>query len=134
MKTQLIQTIPIPDHKMLKVLKRKVFKYDSSEADERFFRERIADFFRGLDYQIFLDSPGSWYDSGGKSFKDHLYSMSHERNGGGVTLKYMYFNERRQRVYLDNMFYEWAVLAAKMIYRELKKINQNDDRVTAITK
>ena len=112
---------PVPESKMLKLLKRKVFTYDSSEADERYFRQGITEFFRDLDCGPFLHSPVIW-NNGPESFKDMLYRLSHDRNAGGYTTKYMHFSEKSQRVYLDNTFFEWAILVARMIYAELKQM------------
>lgn len=76
-----------------KVLYKKVFVYDNSEADNRFFRQKIQDFLSGND--------------NGKSFSQFMFEAVRERNDDGRTLKYCYFNERAQRVNLDNYFYEW---------------------------
>lgn len=121
---QVIST-PVSDEKMLKKYYKKIFQYDSSEADERFFRTGICDFFKGLDYSPDMSAPYSWYDSNNKSFKDHIIELIWIRNNEGITSKYMYFNDHNQRLYLDNIMWEWCVLAAKMIYSELKKVNQN---------
>lgn len=114
---------PVTDAKLIKVLKRKIFIYDTSTADELYFRKGIADFFRGIDYEPFLDTAGSWHARDGTSFKDYVFGLVWERNEGGKTGKYTHFSNRNQRVYLENGFYEWAKVAAKMIYSELQQIN-----------
>lgn len=114
---------PVTDAKLIKVLKRKIFIYDTSTSDELYFRKGIADFFRGIDYEPFLDTAGSWYARDGTSFKDYVFGLVWERNEGGKTGKYTHFSNRNQRVYLENGFYEWAKVAAKMIYSELQQIN-----------
>lgn len=115
---------PVTDAKLIKVLKRKIFIYDTSTSDELYFRKGIADFFRGIDYEPFLDTAGSWYARDGTSFKDYVFGLVWERNEGGKTGKYTHFSDRNQRVYLENGFYEWAKVAGRMIYSELKLISE----------
>lgn len=111
----------ISDEKMLKVLKRKVFTYDSSAADEVFFKNRIAEFFKTLNSVPSINNPSSWHHHEYGNFKDFVFKLVWERNGGGHTDKYIFFNEETQKVYLDRPFYEWAKLVGNMIYQELQK-------------
>ena len=85
-------------------LHKKVFVYDSSEADERFFRNRIVDYLNGKAEDTLTQT--MWY-------------AVWERNDGGKTLMYCYFNEYRQRVYFDKSFWEWAKLMCQKISEEL---------------
>lgn len=89
-------------------LYKKVFFYDSSEADNRFFRQKICDFLSGED--------------GGKSFSEFMFHAVWERNDNGRTLKYCHFNERAQKVNLDNYFYEWLCRTIRRAETELKII------------
>lgn len=51
-------------------LQKRVFKYDSSVADNRFFRQRIVDFLEGRHE--------------GKSFSQFMFHAVWERNEGGA--------------------------------------------------
>lgn len=92
-----------------KTLYKRVFVYDSSEADCRFFRQKILDFLGG--------------DDRGKTFSQFMFEAVWERNDGGRTLKYCYFNERAQRVNLDNYFYEWMCRTIRKAETEWNQIN-----------
>lgn len=78
-----------------KRLQSRVFKYDSSKADERFFKQQIHDW---------IVKP--WADR--KTWTQLLFSMVWKRNNDGRTLKYCYFNDRHQRVFLSRDFEAWA--------------------------
>ena len=86
-------------------LYKRVFCYDSSEADNRFFRQRIVDFLQGA--------------GGYKSFSEFMHNAIWERNDGGKTIKYLYFDERAQRVKLDYYFYEWMTRTIRKAESEL---------------
>jgi len=75
-------------------LERRVFKYDSSKADKRFFKQKIVDFVR--------EKPD------GKSYTQYLIDAIWLRNNKGETTKYMYFNDRIQQLFIDRYFYSWA--------------------------
>jgi hypothetical protein len=89
-------------------LYKKVFIYDSSQADNRFFRQRIVDFLEGQD--------------DGKSFSKFMFQAVWERNAGGQTLKYCDFNEYHQKVNLNAYFYELMVRTIWKAETELKTI------------
>lgn len=88
-------------------LENRIFKYDSSEGDKRFFKQRIIDF---------LNS------SQEKSFTQFMFEAIHERNGNGMTLKYCFFNEHLQKVFIDKYFYLWMKRMSYLISTELEKI------------
>lgn len=88
----------------------KVFRYESSRADNRYFRQRIVDFLNG--------------DTGGKTFSQFMFHAVWERNNEGRTLKYCHFNEHTQRVSLDSYFYEWMRRAAIKAEKELALVKQ----------
>lgn len=87
----------------------KVFRYESSRADNRYFRQRIIDFLKNAE---------------GKTFSQFMFHAVWERNEQGKTLKYCHFNEHTQRVSLDSYFYEWMRRALIRAERELETINQ----------
>jgi hypothetical protein len=91
----------------------KVFKYDSSVADNRFFRQRIIDFLRG---------------SNDKSFSQFMFHTIWERNDGGKTLKYCHFNEYTQRVCIDPYFYEWMTRTIRKAEVELINSSNADGK------
>lgn len=76
-------------------LQKKVFKYEGSKADERFFRQQIQDWL--LKPQA--EKP---------TWTQMLFNMVWKRNNDGRTLKYCYFNDYQQRVFLSRNFETWA--------------------------
>ena len=68
------------------------FNFTSSEADEKFFRKAIYNYLR---------NPKN-------GFREMLWYAVYERNNKGETSNYLYFNERNQKLYLDNKFFDWA--------------------------
>ena len=76
-------------------LQKKVFKYEGSKADERFFRQQIQDWL--LKPQA--EKP---------TWTQMLFNMVWKRNNDGRTLKYCYFNDHQQRVFLSRNFETWA--------------------------
>lgn len=118
-----VTATPVPAEKMLKVYRRKVFTYNSSEGDERFFRQGMVDFLKAMPQPLFSENPDTWYHPmTNVSFKQDLINMIWERNGGGVTTRYMHFSDKNQRLYLENTFFEWAKLMAAQILKELKQL------------
>jgi hypothetical protein len=93
---------------------KRVFKYPSSPADERFFRAGM---------QSWLQEP--WHHEK-PNFRQLLFNMTWVRNNGGEYLKYMFFNERAQRVYLDRDFEKWADGMRERIEKALQKLQQTN--------
>lgn len=91
----------------LEKLKRLVFKYESSKADEKFFRQEICKYLMGTDHFEFIEV--CWH-------------MVWVRNRDGRDYKYIHFNERNQRLYLDKYFYEWCKRTLEQMKREIKLI------------
>lgn len=87
----------------------RVFRFDSSKADERYFKMGIHEWLIG---------------NRNATFNQTLFKMVHARNGGGVTLKYCYFNDHQQRVFLSRDFEEWAKTTKKKIEETLIQINE----------
>lgn len=88
-------------------LEKKVFVYPSSEADKLYFKRQIIEF-TGI------------YPKH-KTFTEFLYKIVWDRNDEGRTTKYMYHNDRQQRVFLDRTFYDWAVKYISLVEKELEK-------------
>jgi hypothetical protein len=86
----------------------KVFRYPSSEADNRYFRQRIFDFLSGPQTE---------------TFSQFMFEAVWERNERGFTLKYCDFNERAQKVNLDPYFYEWMKRTIRKAESELALLN-----------
>lgn len=76
-------------------LAKKIFIYDSSEADERFFKQALADF------------------KGDTTLTGYMFKKVWERNAGGTTSKYCFFNERSQKIYLDRTFFKWCCMVSE---------------------
>lgn len=89
-------------------LYKKVFIYDSSTADNRYFRQRIVDFVQGK--------------TEGKSFSQFMWGAVWERNDKGYKTKYCHFNEHNQRLSLDKYFYEWMVRTIRNVEKENRVI------------
>ena len=93
-------------------LYKRVFIYDTSKADCRYFRQRIVDF---------LKAPQS------KTFSQFMFEAVWERNEQGRTLKYCYFDECNQKVKLDNYFYEWMKRTIHKAEVELRQYNSEQN-------
>jgi len=89
-------------------LYKKVFVYDSSVADNRFFRQRIVDFLNG--------------NTDGKTFSKFMWAAVWERNDGGKTIKYLDFNEHSHRLDFKPHFYEWMVRTIRKAETELQTL------------
>lgn len=79
----------------IKNLHRKIFVFDTSDADEKAFRITI---------QNWLMHESS------QPFEQMLREIIWLRNDKGKTIKYMFFHERHQKIYMDRNFMEWAKL------------------------
>lgn len=77
-------------------LRRRVFRFNGSAADERFFKLAISEWLRNEG------------EKAGATFTDLLWHITWLRNNKGQTTKYLYFNEHLQRLFLDKDFLEWA--------------------------
>lgn len=82
-------------------LEKKVFIFDTSEGDKRFFKNEILRYVNG--------------EGNGKSFSQFMWHAIWVRNEKGKTCKYLDFNERTQKLYLDKYFYEWMTTMIKLI-------------------
>lgn len=90
----------------LNKLKRKVFTFDTSEADERAFKQEIANYLQGNAEQTLTKT---------------LWGIVWERNEKGKYGKYTFFNESSQKVYLDWDFFKWATIICSILNVELAK-------------
>lgn len=87
-------------------LERKVFLWpDCKERDRHSLKMAIQHFV--------MNDPGY-------GFYKMLWAAVHEVNDGGKTMKYLYFNERIQRFYLDRHFEEWAKAISQLTAQELE--------------
>lgn len=103
----------IPDR--IAALRKQVFCFDSSQADERYFRQRIVSYLNGKDEFTLTKT---------------IWNACWEVNGKGKTSKYLYFNERAQRLYLDRLFWEWAKLMCQLLAEQLNSIDdKNNDNI-----
>lgn len=84
-----------------KQLEGKVFVYDSSAADRRYFINELTRWVRR--------------DGGISSLTQCCWHMTWVRNNEGRTSKYLFFNERTQRLFLDRHFFEWVTIVVKQI-------------------
>ncbi len=88
----------------------RIFKYDSSAADQRYFKNEIANWL-----QTPFDKKPTWAQL--------LFNMVHKRNNGGLTLKYCHFNDHHQCVFIDKGFRAWADYTRKQLEKVLKQIH-----------
>lgn len=96
-------------------LRKKVFIFDSSRADEIYFKQRIIDYL--------LNKDAAFRD---KTLTDVLWDATWIRNDSGKYCKYLYFNEHRQKLRLDKYFLEWAKLMCQVLNEALEKFNDLD--------
>lgn len=79
----------------IRQLTNRVFTYDSSPADERWFRQRL--------YELMIGKCEL-----GDSFRQFCWLMIYERNDNGKSCKYLHWNEHTQRLSLAWEFQAWA--------------------------
>lgn len=96
--------MPDPKNIPFKRLEKKVFTYDSSKADNRYFRVQLMEYIKSGKAQ---------------EFTEFLSQCIWVRNAEGTTSKYLYFNEKSQRVYIDRLFLEWANRTMRHIQSEI---------------
>lgn len=99
----------------MKQLENRVFIFESSPADEKYFRTALA-------RRIAARSDEDYVE-----FRQFLWDITFERNDGGATIKYLHFNERSQRVYLDWYFVEWANRASDEIEATLENMEPKNN-------
>jgi hypothetical protein len=99
-------------NRRLALFKRRVFIFDTSRADEKYFRTRIQNYLMGRDKG---------------SLSKTCWDMIWIRNNEGITSKYLYFNERAQKLYLDHDFFEWAKLTCQLMNEQFKLIEANNE-------
>lgn len=99
-------------------LKKKVFKYDSSEADEKFFRHEIYKWLKN----------DTVYKGEYTEFKDLLWNIIYARSNNGTNSKYLYFNEHNQKLYVDRDFYAWADLVCLEIGESFRREEADNAR------
>ena len=87
------QAIQIADQeKRIASIEKRIFIYDTSIKDRRYFLQQIA----------------AWLNQKPtiRNLTELSYQMIHAANDNGRTTKYMYFNEKSQRLYIDNTVFE----------------------------
>ncbi len=107
--------MPDPKNIPFKKLEKLVFTYDSSKADNRYFRMQLMEYI----------NTGQKQD-----FRQYLWDHLYIRNGNGQTSKYLHFNERNQKLYIDRLFLEWATRTLRHIQTEISENDslQKDDK------
>lgn len=113
MTAQLFDTPPIEATKVdgIERARKRAFIFkDEAKIAETYFRKKI--------HHWLVD------DAAQESFSQMLWNAIYEFNGNGKTIKYLYFNERTQRLRIDNDFWAWAKLAIREIEMNIEKINQ----------
>lgn len=86
-------------------LQKKVFIFDTSDADEKAFKIAIQNW-------ILHDT--------GESFRQMLWNIIWLRNDKGKYSKYLYFNENNQKLYGDRDFLAWADLMLEQMQKEIE--------------
>lgn len=73
-----------------------------------------------------LESGRYFDDEFFQSHREFAYRVIWYVNNEGKTTKYLYFNERNQKIYVDRDFYEWFQLKTNLVefnldrYKEVK--------------
>lgn len=105
------QAIQIADQeKRIASIEKRIFIYDTSIKDRRYFLQQIA----------------AWLNQKPtiRNLTELSYQMIHAANDNGRTTKYMYFNEKSQRLYIDNTVFEWIKLVTSEIRKKTSVLNQ----------
>jgi len=89
-------------------IRKRVFKYPESDADERYFKIWIHQWLC-----MDIKTRPTWTQA--------LFSMVYKRNNNGEALKYCYFNDYHQRFFLTIDFKKWADATKHEIVEILKK-------------
>ena len=115
-----VRNVPVPpamvsetDIKMLKLLRKRVFVFDSSAADEAYFKRRITDYLLN-----------NTHDTLTAAMEDAVWKVNQEVK----TCKYKYFNERIQRLYLDRDFFSWAKIMCRILNEQLAAMESGGDK------
>lgn len=94
-------------------LRKAVFAFSSSEADEKYFKQAIVKYLTD--------------DTIHESLRRYMWLQVWERNEQGKYGKYTYFNERSQKVHLDRTFFKWVELICNILNVELAKLDNIPD-------
>lgn len=105
-----LQQTPADVSAKLVKLKKRVFTFAGAEADELAFKNRIVEYLNGKAESTLTDT---------------MRNIVWERNSCGKTTKYLYFNERIQRLYLDRNFFEWCKIVCNQLSEELNNVDAN---------
>jgi hypothetical protein len=89
-------------------LANRVFVYDSSTADEKFFRQGI--------YELIIGQRPHEH-----TYREFLWKLIYERSNSGRTSKYLHFNDWTQRLSVDWAFQAWAEKVCDEIECRLKE-------------
>lgn len=95
----------------IKNLEAKIFIYPSSADDKKRIINEIFNFLRN--HRKYLHQKMSY-----SGFL--LVFIATIINQNMKTFKYLYFNEKEEKVYLDRTFYDWSKLAVKEIEKVVK--------------
>jgi len=100
-------------HKAIERAKRdrRIFCHDSSKADMRIIKNGII---------AWIKDP----NPNKKTWHQVIMDLVWDRNNGGRDLKYVYFNEKLQRVFLDRDFEAWAKETTTAIHTALCQLQQ----------
>lgn len=88
-------------------IKKRLFIYPSSKADERYLKSKIGEY---VIQQL------------QKPFDDYLLHHVWKVNGEGKTIKYCFYSERLGRVFLTRDFEQWARYTRDEIIKLLNKV------------
>lgn len=81
-------------------LAKKIFCYETSCHDEMAFKSEIVKYLKGLSKPTLSETA-----------RCIIYKI----NDGGLGTKYMYFNNEKQKLYVDRDVMEWFTLVAESI-------------------
>ena len=88
----------------IRILEKRVFIFDSSAGDKKAFQNSIITYLKGQGHETLTKT---------------LWNATYIINKEGRHSKYLYFNERFQRLHLNNSFFEWATLTCKVLTKHL---------------
>lgn len=111
--------------KEIKRLERKVFIFwESKDADKKYFIDRITQFIC-TENDIEENEWGDW--------SKYLWTSIWINNDSGKTAKYLYFNERTQKLFIDRDFRKWADLMFDKINEEMAELEAKGQAIKTDT-
>lgn len=99
----------------LQKIQRKVFIYDTTQDDIEHMHQSILSW---------LENNRKFDDEYLHDHKEFTFRVLWYLNNRGKTTKYLFFNERKQRLFLDRDFYEWFKIKTNLVEFNLERYKE----------